>query len=155
MDTSDTFRPSPEMLEAISRNASEAEMLALATKEHRELEASLEYHLSVGIYEASDCRPQDLVEIGGVHFAMPVEIREYLAEHLLDHSEGRFLLRKGDRIYCKLMDLARSKVVPSNNALERTVDYRGPHPGCHKLLAGSACGKRRRGRPLNSVVRQH
>jgi len=109
MDTSDTFRPSPEMLEAISRNASEAELLALATKEHREVEASLEYHLSVGIYEASDCRPQDLVEVGGVHFAMPVEIRKYLAEHLLDHSEGRFLLKKGDRIYRKLMDLGKEQ----------------------------------------------
>ena len=26
--------------------------------------------------------------------------------------------------------------------------------GANRLLAGSACGKRRRGRPLNSVVRQ-
>jgi hypothetical protein len=46
----------------------------------------------------------------------------------------------------------------ANNALERTVDYRGPQRGCQPLLAGSACGKRERVRlltePLAVILRQ-
>lgn len=40
-----------------------------------------------------------------------------------------------------------------DNAFELTVRQVGPHPGCHRRLAGSACGKRRIVRPLNAVVR--
>jgi len=42
----------------------------------------------------------------------------------------------------------------SNTASERTVDYRGRALVASKLLAGSACGERQRGRPLNALVRR-
>jgi hypothetical protein len=109
MDSSASFQPSAEMLDAISRNAGEAEMLALAKKEHRELEATLEYHLSIGMYEAADCRPQDLILIDDVQFALPIEMREYLSQHVLDREKGRFLLRKGHRVYLRLMDLGKEE----------------------------------------------
>jgi hypothetical protein len=105
LDSSQTFTTPSEMVDAISRQASDSEMLELVMKEYRKRQQTLEFCLTVGVYEAAKCRPQDLVMLEGIQFAMPKEMLEYLRDYVLDYADGRFLLRSGSRVVARLMDL--------------------------------------------------
>jgi len=93
------------MVDAISKDASDPEMLELAMKEYRKRQPTLEFRLTVGVYEAAKCRPQDLVLLDGIQFAVPKEMLDYLREYVLDYEDERFLLKSGSRVVTKLMDL--------------------------------------------------
>jgi hypothetical protein len=109
LDSSQSFSASSEILDAISREAGDSEMLGIAMKEYRERETTLDFRLSVGVYEANKCRPEDLVTIDGLRFAMPKELREYFTDYILDYVDGDFLLRNGHHIDLRLMDLGKGK----------------------------------------------
>ena len=42
-----------------------------------------------------------------------------------------------------------------NNALERTAEHRGPHPGCQPAVGSLCMRQAAHVRPLNSIVRSH
>ena len=105
LDSSQTFTTPSEMVDAISKDASDPEMLELAMKEYRKRQPTLEFRLTVGVYEAAKCRPQDLVLLDGIQFAVPKEMLDYLREYVLDYEDERFLLKSGSRVVTKLMDL--------------------------------------------------
>jgi hypothetical protein len=109
MDSSQSFSASSEIVDAISRKAGDSDMLAIAMKEYRERETTLDFRLGVGIYEADDCRPEDLVKIEGLQFALPKEMREYLTDHVLDYVDSAFLMRNGHRVYLRLMDVGKGE----------------------------------------------
>jgi hypothetical protein len=67
----------------------------------------LDYRLDVGIYDAQDCLPEDLVIIGGVRFAIPKLMLEYFDDYVLDFVDDHFVLRNGQRTLLRLMDLAK------------------------------------------------
>lgn len=65
--------------------------------------------LDLCVFEREKCSPGDLCEIGGLTFAIPVNIREALRGHLLDHASGHYVLRCGDRTFSTLMGAIRHK----------------------------------------------
>ena len=91
--------------DALSRSASDSEMRDLAVEEYGEVLDTLEFRLDIGVYASSECRPQDLVDIGGISFALPMQMRECLAGYILDYVDGRFMLKKGERVFLRLRDL--------------------------------------------------
>ena len=103
------FPASSEIVEAISRKASDAEMLEIAKREHTLRVDKLDFRLDVGVYLESQCRPEDLVLIGGLQFAMPKEMLGYFDGYILDFANGAFVLRNGERIYVRLADLGKSE----------------------------------------------
>jgi hypothetical protein len=109
LDSSGSLPVPPEILDAISRNADESEMRSIAMDEYRELEGKLDFHLDVDVYEAGDCPPEVLVEIAGLQFAMPSEMREYFTNYVLDYAENVFLLKHGRGIFRRLMDLGKGE----------------------------------------------
>ena len=107
IDSSQTFTTPSEMVDAISKQANDSEMLELAIKEYRKRQQTLEFRLTVVVYEAAKCRPQDLLMLEGIQFAMPKEMLEHLRDYVLDYEDGRFLLKSGSRVVARLMDLER------------------------------------------------
>ena len=106
LDTSQSFSASEEIVDAISRNASNEEMLAIALKEHREREPILKMRLDVGIYDLAVCPPEYRVEIAGVPFAQPPLPFENC---VLDYVEGEFMLRRGEKTYARMVDLLKDE----------------------------------------------
>jgi hypothetical protein len=107
LDSSQPFLPSTEMLDAISRNAGDEEMLALGMKEHRDRESTLEMHLSVGIYKLDEVPIEYRVEIAGLPFSMARVLFERLGDHVLDHDGQAFVLRCGERVFLSLREWAK------------------------------------------------
>ena len=96
---------SQEMVNALTRNASQSEISAIVKKECAHIADSLDFRLNVGIYPLEKCPSQDVVHIDGVPFALPFEMRELLANYILDYAEGRFLLKNGDRVFLRFRDV--------------------------------------------------
>ena len=74
-------------------------------KEYGERKSTLDFRLEVGVYEADDCRPEDLVLLNGLQFAMRTELRDYFTDYVLDYAESGFFLRNGRKVFVRLMDL--------------------------------------------------
>jgi hypothetical protein len=105
MDASQTFPAPRDMVDAIDRKASELEMHELVMKELAARESAFDFRLHVGVYEADDCRPEDLVVLHGIQFAMPDQMRTYFRGYVLDYVDGQFILRNEHRVFVRLMDL--------------------------------------------------
>ena len=106
LDGSQAWVMANETAEGLAK-ANAEEQLAYAMNVYREREASLAFRLEVGVCEAQDCRPEDLVEIDGVAFAMPKEMRDYFDGYGLDYVDERFILKDGHRVFVRLMDLGK------------------------------------------------
>ena|SRR5258706_16418727 len=104
LDGSQSWVLPNEAAEALERVTTD-EHLAFARKQYDDRKSSLDFRLEVGIYEADECRPQDLAPIDGLPFAMPEETRAYFGDYVLDFVDGQFILRNGQRIFVRLMDL--------------------------------------------------
>jgi hypothetical protein len=109
IDSSQTFTTPSDLVDAISNKATYSEMFEIAMKDYREREGTLDFRLEVGVYEADKCRPQDLVLLDGIQFAIPKEMREYFTDYVLDYASGYFLLKNGDLVFLRLMDLGKGE----------------------------------------------
>jgi len=107
-EASEALSTPQEMVDAIERNADEVEMRSLATKYYGDPE-QLEFHLDVGLYDEADCPRSDLVTIDGIQFVLPGPMLSLLADCRLDYSGHRFVLVKGERVYRRLLDLAKEQ----------------------------------------------
>jgi hypothetical protein len=107
LDSSQSFSPSAEMLDAITRNASDEEMRELAMKEQLDRAPFLKMHLEVGIYDLEEVPPEYRVEIDGFRFSMAQAMVDHLMDHVLDHDNGAFVLRHGQRVYPSLVEWAK------------------------------------------------
>ena len=107
LDSSQSFSPSTEMLDAMTRKASDEEMLALAMKEHRDREPTLKMHVEVGIYDLEEVPSEYRVENAGFRFSMAQAMLERLSDHVLDYDSGAFVLRHGERVFPSLIDWAK------------------------------------------------
>ena len=99
---------SQELIDAIRRNAGDEEIRSIATRTYGDSE-DLTMHLDVGLYDEADCPRNDLVIIGGIQFVLPSWMLALLAGCELDYVQNRFVLAKGDRIYRRLLDLAKGE----------------------------------------------
>jgi len=101
--------PAPAaLMDAISAAADNEERLAIGQKEYARLEEQLDFRIGVGIYSRDDCRPEDLVMLAGIRFALPREMLEFLSPCILDHENGNFLLLAGERSFASLREFERS-----------------------------------------------
>jgi hypothetical protein len=73
-----------DALDAVSAAAEEAERAAIGEGELARFQRQLEFRIGVGIYGRNECRPQDLVVLSGVQFALPWEMLEFLSPVVLD-----------------------------------------------------------------------
>lgn len=105
MDSSQTFPAPSDLVDAISRKEDASELLKSAMKEYGERKSILDFRLEVGVYEADDCRPEDLVLLNGLQFAMRTELRDYFTDYALDYADSRFFLTNGRKVFVRLMDL--------------------------------------------------
>jgi len=102
IDTSDDVPVSREMAEAVLRKASDRELRELAKRDYS-LE-KLEFHLTVAIYSKHQFPFWAVTSIGGLDFALPLWARIALRKWTLDHTDNRFLLRRGDEVRYRLTD---------------------------------------------------
>lgn len=108
MESSGPLQTPTEIVEAIERSASEAEMLSLAKKHHGNGD-EVPMHLDVGLYDQSDCPAGDLVRVGGIQFVLPPHMQALLESCHLDFVDGRFILVREGRTYHRLLHLAEER----------------------------------------------
>jgi hypothetical protein len=96
------------MFDAIRRNVGDEEIRSIAKRNYGAWE-DLTMHLDVGLDDEADCPRNDLVIIGGIQFVLPSSMRALLAGCQLDYVQNRFVLTNGDRIYRRLLDLAKGE----------------------------------------------
>jgi hypothetical protein len=101
IDCSDSLPTSREMTEAILRKASEAELRDIAKREWPDID-KLRYRLEVGIYSKSQYPFWVFAKVNGFEFVLPFWVRLALRRWTLDHADGRFLLRNGNRVHYTL-----------------------------------------------------
>lgn len=104
IDSSPATRASPQMIDALSRKASDSQLLDIVAKEHL-VPDRLAFRLDVGIYPSEKCRPSDLLLVDAVQFVMSKTMHEFLADHLLDFAAGHFVLRNGSRVVPRMADV--------------------------------------------------
>ena len=100
---------SSQILGALARNASESEMLAIAQGEFERQKDELRFRVSVGVYSAGECRPQDLAQIDGVDFVMPQKMLAFFSECTLEYENDQFTLSEGGRVFTSLHSYAEAK----------------------------------------------
>jgi hypothetical protein len=104
-ESSDGFAPSDEFISAITSGADDEDLKSLGKAEYERIAPGLKLYLAVLVYDFDEHRPQDLLEIAGIPFSIPSEMRSFLDGYELDHSAGRFVLRKGALVYENLRSL--------------------------------------------------
>lgn len=87
---------SPEFRDAIRERLGNEEMLAIGRREFENRASDLEFHLTVFVYEASECEAKDIVEISGVKLAMRPNLCNALSGLSLDYGPEGFVFRGPD-----------------------------------------------------------
>jgi hypothetical protein len=100
-----SFAVSSDMVRAIETNANDSEKSEIARRDFNRVASTLDLRLTIGVYAADKCSPEDLLLVDGIRFAMPHEMRERLTNHVLDYEGGQFLLKYADRTFLRLRDL--------------------------------------------------
>lgn len=91
---------------AFRAGMNEKELQTMAARIDKEFpEETLVYSLAVGTFERKECRPEDLMEICGVAFAMPIYLRDALREYCLIFEAGQFLLQSADETASNLRSI--------------------------------------------------
>lgn len=93
--------------DAILAGASDEDLLEMGKKEISQIADTLTYYLMVSVYEREDCQPEDIVQIDGIEFAMPENIRDILKGYCLDYGSKRFILRSSEGIVRNLRSIKR------------------------------------------------
>lgn len=89
------LRPSAELRDAI-RHVRDDELLAVARRDFEKVASNLEFHLTVFVYDASECRPAEIVEISGVRLVMNHAMQDALRGLALDFGPTGFVFRRPD-----------------------------------------------------------
>ena len=100
-----TLSLSDGFLEAVTSGTDQKEMTALARAEHERMRPTVNFCLALLIYDFYEKRPDDLIDIAGIRFAMPPSTRGFLSGYQLDYSARRFVLRKDDQIFQDLRSI--------------------------------------------------
>ena len=101
IDCSDSLPTSREMTEALLRKASKAELQDIARREWPDID-KLRFRLEVAIYSKSQHPFWALAKVNGFELVLPFWVRLALRRWTLDHADGRFLLRSGNRVHYTL-----------------------------------------------------
>jgi hypothetical protein len=85
------------------------ELRTVAKKRYSEVASALEFSVVIDATERVDSRPEYLHDIGGITFAMHVQVLEMLHDYCLVFEGNRFLFRgPDDQIYSTLSAIVKA-----------------------------------------------
>lgn len=91
--------PSPvskKLQEALQAGVGDEELLGIGQQEFEGLASGLQFQLTVFVYDASDCRPEEVVDVSGVRLVMSSATQHALRGLTLDFGSDGFSLLGSD-----------------------------------------------------------